>query len=64
MTGNEADLWMALHYAMDGNLSVSKRRKLIEEYRSAVLTDAAVEFEKDNDPEVGERLREMAERES
>ncbi|TXS23107.1 hypothetical protein EAO70_04870 [Streptomyces sp. adm13(2018)] len=37
----EAELWMALHDAMDGNLSMSRRRKLIDSYKAAVLRGAA-----------------------
>ncbi|WP_128977263.1 hypothetical protein [Streptomyces roseicoloratus] len=37
----EAELWMTLHDAMDGNLSMSRRRKLITAYRAAVLRTAA-----------------------
>jgi hypothetical protein len=36
MTMTEDELWMQLHNAMDGNLSMSKRRKLIADYKAAV----------------------------
>ena len=64
MTAPETALWMALRDAMDGNLSMSKRRKLLKEYRGAVLISAAARFERVGDLGTGEILREMAEGES
>lgn len=42
-TAAEAELWMALHDAMDGNLRVSRRRTLLADYKAAVLNMAAAE---------------------
>jgi hypothetical protein len=36
----EAEIWMALHDAMGGNLSISNRRKLISVHREAALREA------------------------
>lgn len=41
MTMTEAQLWMQLHDAMEGNLSMSKRRKLIADYKAVVVKEAA-----------------------
>lgn len=40
MTATEATLRTALRNAMDGNLSISRRRSLLDDYRAAVLTNA------------------------
>lgn len=37
----ESAFWTQLHDAMDGNLSMLKRRKLLTDYRTAVLLAAA-----------------------
>lgn len=49
----ESAFWMQLHDAMDGNLSMSKRRKLLTDYRAAVLLAAADRL--DNSKELRDR---------
>jgi hypothetical protein len=44
----EAELWMQLHDAMDGNLSMSKRRKLIADYQATIFDAAAALAESEN----------------